>query len=109
MCRASWAAASLPCCPFPFGSLGTAAPLHIFSTCWILNALSAAALQPIAEHDFVDPHTPTVKHIAGQALYQLAVMYGLIFYAPALLGIPGESYFSSALFGGVHCGECTKS
>lgn len=42
-----------------------------------------------AEHDFVDPHTPTVKHIAGQAVYQLAVMYGLIFYAPALLGIPG--------------------
>ena len=42
-----------------------------------------------AEHEFVDPHTPTVKHIAGQAAYQLAVLYGLIFYAPALLGIPG--------------------
>lgn len=37
----------------------------------------------------MDPNTPTVKHIAGQAIYQLAVMYGLIFYAPALLGIPG--------------------
>ena len=42
-----------------------------------------------SEHEFVDPHTPTVKHIVGQAVYQLAVMYGLIFYAPALLGIPG--------------------
>jgi hypothetical protein len=43
-----------------------------------------------AEHEFVDPHTPTVKHIAGQAAYQLAVLYGLIAYAPALLGIPGD-------------------
>jgi hypothetical protein len=31
-----------------------------------------------------------VKHILGQASYQLVVMLGLIFYAPALLGIPGE-------------------
>jgi hypothetical protein len=37
----------------------------------------------------VDPRTPTVKHIAGQAAYQLAVMYTLVFHAPALLGIPG--------------------
>lgn len=37
----------------------------------------------------MEPHTPTIKHIAGQAAYQLAVMYGLIFYAPSLLGIPG--------------------
>ena len=44
---------------------------------------------PTAEHEFVDPRTPTVKHIAGQAVYQLAVLYGLIFYAPQLLGIPG--------------------
>ena len=43
----------------------------------------------------MDPHTPTVKHIAGQAVYQLAVLYGLIFYAPALLGIPGEWNSSS--------------
>ncbi|KAL4422348.1 hypothetical protein ABPG75_008545, partial [Micractinium tetrahymenae] len=43
------------------------------------------------EHEFVDPRTPTVKHIAGQAAYQLAVLYGLIFYAPALLGIPDHS------------------
>jgi hypothetical protein len=32
-----------------------------------------------------------VKHIAGQAAYQLAVMYTLVFHAPALLGIPDHS------------------
>ncbi|PSC68202.1 calcium-translocating P-type PMCA-type [Micractinium conductrix] len=50
------------------------------------------AIPPFSqEHEFVDPRTPTVKHIAGQAVYQLAVLYGLIFYAPQLLGIPEHS------------------
>ena len=41
-----------------------------------------------------------MKHIAGQAAYQLAVMYGLIFYAPALLGIPGEPRWLGGRGGG---------
>ncbi|KAL4419237.1 hypothetical protein ABPG77_010679, partial [Micractinium sp. CCAP 211/92] len=50
------------------------------------------AIPPFSqEHEFVDPRTPIAKHIAGQAAYQLAVLYGLIFYAPALLGIPDHS------------------
>lgn len=47
-----------------------------------------------AEHEFVDPSTPPVKHIVGQALYQLVVMYLLVFHGPALLGVPDHSMVS---------------
>lgn len=46
---------------------------------------------PSADHEFVDPTSPTVKHIVGQALYQLVVMYLLVFHAPALLGVPDHA------------------
>lgn len=43
-----------------------------------------------ADHEFVDPATPTPKHILGQAAYQLAVMTWLLLAAPAALGLPAH-------------------
>ena len=48
-----------------------------------------------AEHEFVDPASPPVKHIVGQALFQLAVMYGLVFH-PELLGVPDHATLAGA-------------
>ncbi|GAB4821345.1 hypothetical protein N2152v2_008391 [Parachlorella kessleri] len=54
------------------------------------------AIPPFSkEHEFVDPASPPVKHILGQALFQLAVMAALVFH-PQLLGVPDHATLAGA-------------
>ena len=42
------------------------------------------------DHQFVDPATPMLKHILGQAVYQLGVVAWLLVAAPGVLGVPAH-------------------
>lgn len=53
-------------------------------------------LNPAADHEFVDPHSPSVKHIVGQAAYQLLVMHLLVFHGPELLGVADAATLGGA-------------
>ena len=83
---------------------GAGSPLSAVQMLWvnlIMDSLASLALateppDPIlltlppfgADHQFIDRHTPALKHVAGQAAYQLAVMAALLRWAPGALGIP---------------------
>lgn len=43
-----------------------------------------------ADHQFLDPSSPMLKHVLGQAVYQLGVLAWLLACAPSALGIPAH-------------------
>ena len=87
------------------GAIGASeSPLSAVQMLWvnlIMDSLASLALAteaptqalldfpPFTEsYQFLDPRKPMLKHVAGQAVYQLGVLVWLLLAAPAVLDIP---------------------
>ncbi len=89
------------------GALGASeSPLSAVQMLWvnlIMDSLASLALATeaphptlldippfSANHQFLNPGAPMLKHVVGQAVYQLAALVWLLVAAPAALGFPAH-------------------